>query len=224
MKQSLLLLAIGALLVGGAFAQNYPPAQQAPPAQAYPQAQSYPPAPVYNGPVMEIPAGTQLQIRTNEAINATKQDIGRGFSAEIASDVAGPNGQILIPRGTPAELTVAQINSTGPLGVGSNQVALAMQSLNLNGRTYMLQSNTTTTQGNNNGIGINKRTAIMTGGGAVLGTIIGAAVGGGKGAAIGAAIGAGGGATAQVLTKGDQVKVPAESLLTFRLDQPVTLQ
>jgi hypothetical protein len=64
----------------------------------------------------------------------------------------------------------------------------------------------------------------MVGGGAVLGTLIGAIAGGGKGAAIGAAVGAAGGATAQVLTRGEEIRVPAESVLTFRLDQPWRLE
>jgi outer membrane lipoprotein SlyB len=63
----------------------------------------------------------------------------------------------------------------------------------------------------------------MVGGGAVIGTIIGAIVGHGKGAAIGAAVGAAGGAGAQVLTKGKQVIIPAETVLQFNLDQAVTL-
>jgi outer membrane lipoprotein SlyB len=74
------------------------------------------------------------------------------------------------------------------------------------------------------GVGANQKTAIMVGGGAALGTLIGAMVGGGKGAAIGAAIGAGAGVGTEVLTKGKQVRVPAETLLSFRLDQDLRLQ
>lgn len=74
------------------------------------------------------------------------------------------------------------------------------------------------------GPGANRRTAKWVGGGAALGTLIGAIAGGGKGAAIGAAVGAAGGATTQVLTKGSEVKVPAETMLTFQLDQPLRLE
>jgi hypothetical protein len=49
-------------------------------------------------------------------------------------------------------------------------------------------------------------------------------VGGGKGAAIGAAVGAAGGAGIEVLTKGRQVRVPAETVLNFRLDNDLRLQ
>src|SRR5207249_3763331 len=69
--------------------------------------------------------------------------------------------------------------------------------------------------------GTNKRTGEYVGGGALLGAIIGAIAGGGKGAAIGAAGGAAAGAGAQVLTRGSRVNIPAESLLTFQLTQPV---
>jgi outer membrane lipoprotein SlyB len=62
------------------------------------------------------------------------------------------------------------------------------------------------------------------GGGAAVGTLIGAIVGGGKGAAIGAAVGAGAGLGTEVLTKGKQVRVPAETLLSFKLDQDLRLQ
>ena len=65
---------------------------------------------------------------------------------------------------------------------------------------------------------------VSVGGGAALGTLIGAIAGGGKGAAIGAAIGAGTGLGTEVLTKGKQVRVPAETLLNFKIDQDVRLQ
>jgi hypothetical protein len=80
------------------------------------------------------------------------------------------------------------------------------------------------TQKGDNGLGANKRTAEYIGGGALLGTVIGAVAGGGKGAAIGAAVGGAGGAATQVLTKGKEVKVPAESVLTFQLDKAMRLQ
>ncbi len=229
------LAAACALLIGAAAAQQYPAQnqqnQQYPPQYQYPAPDQQYPAqnqqyPTYsnNGPYAAntIPAGTQLQIRTDENITADSQSAGRTYSAEIASDVMGPNGQVMIPRGSPAQLTVQSVGS-GTMGVGSNQVALALQSVNVNGRTYNVISNTTSQSGNR-GIGANKRTAEMTGGGALLGTVIGAVAGGGKGALIGAVVGGAGGAAAQVLTRGKEVKVPAESMLTFRLDQPLMLQ
>src|SRR5438128_2121253 len=67
----------------------------------------------------------------------------------------------------------------------------------------------------------NRRTGKFVGGGAVPGTIIGVIAGGGKGAAIGAASGAVAGAGTQTLTPGKSVRVPAESVLMFRLERPL---
>jgi hypothetical protein len=228
MRKRLLFLAVGVLfavtmLNAQTTTPTYPPSQGgvSQPAQAAQPAQpmANPAAPASG---TQIPAGTQLQIRTNQAITATQADVGQQYSAEIADNVLDANGNIIVPKGSQAELTVAKVGTT-TAGVGSNQVALALQSINVGGRTYQVTSNQVTQSGNR-GIGANKRTAEMTGGGALLGTVIGAIAGGGKGAAIGAAVGGAGGAAAQVATRGNQVKVPAETLLTFKLDQPVALQ
>jgi len=72
------------------------------------------------------------------------------------------------------------------------------------------------------GKGRGTQSAERIGGGAVLGTIIGAIAGGGKGAVIGGAVGAGAGTTVQVMTHGEQVRIPSETLLEFKLEQDVT--
>ena len=69
-----------------------------------------------------------------------------------------------------------------------------------------------------NHLGRNDETAEFVGTGALLGTIVGALTGGGKGAAIGAAAGAAG-----VLTRGRFVRIPAGTLLTFRLERGLTI-
>ena len=211
MRYVLALIAALALCIGAAAQDQSQLPQTVPPGNETVNAQ--------NG---VLPAGTQLTIRTNEDITATADESGRTYSAEIAKDVMNNNGQVMIPRGSPAALTVQSVKA-GNMGTGNMDAALALQSITVNGRTYNLTTNTQNASGNR-GIGANKRTAEMTGGGALLGTVLGAVIGGGKGAAIGAIAGAGAGATAQVVTRGKQVKVPAESVLTFKLDQPVTLQ
>ena len=168
-----------------------------------------------------LPAGTQLYIRTNDQISADSQSSGQTFQAEVANNVVDQNGNMIIPLGSPAMLTVQKV-SQGTMGVGNNQVELGLQSISVNGVTYSVLSNTQTESGNR-GIGANKRTAEMTGGGAVLGAVIGAIAGGAKGAVLGGVLGAGAGGAAQVLTRGKQVNVPAESLLQFQLNQPLSL-
>ena len=105
--------------------------------------------------------------------------------------------------------------------VSKHKMLLDLQAIVIGGQRYHVLSDRATVEGTNkSGLGANKRTAKFVGGGALGGSVIGAIAGGGAGAAIGAVAGGAGGATAQVLTKGKSVQVPAESLVTFRLTHP----
>jgi hypothetical protein len=165
-----------------------------------------------------IPAGTSLVIRTNEAIQT--QQAGQTFSAQLGEDVQNQSGEILAPKGSPAELVVAQASSGGT--VGTPELQLALRSITVNGKKYSVSTETSAQRGEE-GLGQNRRTAEMVGGGAALGTLLGAIAGGAKGAVIGAIGGAAGGAAVQVLTRGKEVSVPAETLLTFRTEAPLRL-
>jgi hypothetical protein len=167
-----------------------------------------------------IPSGTTLIVRTNEAISSTEGTAGRAFQAEIAQDIVDQNGNILVRRGSSAELAVTQADNGGR--VGTANMELVLRSITVEGRRHVVETAGTEMRGNA-GLGANRRTATMVGGGAVLGTLLGAVIGGGAGAAAGAAVGAAGGATAQVMTRGSEVRVPAETVLTFRLDEPLRL-
>ncbi len=216
----LFVVACLALATAGLSAQNYPEAPQSYPQNNYPQQypQAYPGN--YQGPM--IPSGSSVTIRTNEAITSQNAQVGQQFPVTIAQNVMDANGNVLIPAGSPA--TVAVVN-TGKSVLGGNEMALALRSINFNGRSYTVNTNSARqSTGSAAGIGANKRTAEYVGGGALLGTLVGAVAGGGKGAAIGAILGGGAGAGAQVLTRGKSLNVPAESVLTFKTDQPIYLQ
>lgn len=185
--------------------------------------QSAPSGPVVtqNAAPGEIPSGTELAIRTNESINTKVGDSsGRTYDAEITREVQDSSGRVLIPKGSPATLMVLSSNEGGTTGTDS--LELALRSVTVNGQTYNVSTGSVEQRGKE-GLGGNQRTATMVGGGAVLGTLIGAVTGGAKGAVIGAVAGAGAGAAAQVLTRGKEVNVPAESVLTFRLSNSINL-
>ena len=165
-----------------------------------------------------IPAGTTVAVRANQTISSS--EAGKTFSAEVAQDITNQSGQLLVPKGSPAELVILETSSGG--AVGTRTVELGLRSVTIGGRTHQVTTAGVTQRGNE-GLGANRRTAEMVGGGAALGTVIGAVVGGGKGAAIGAAAGAATGAAAQVYTRGKEVNVPAETVVSFRLDQPLQL-
>src|SRR5215831_18589549 len=159
-----------------------------------------------------IDAGTKITVRTNESIRVNNDD-GRVYSGIVAQDVPDRNGNIAIPHGSNVELVVRRISR--------NEVTLDVDSVMINAERYGVEGEDLVGSQNRSGIGANQRTGEYVGGGAILGAIIGAIAGGGKGEAIGAASGAAAGAGVQVLTRGRNVDVPSESLLTFRLEQPL---
>jgi hypothetical protein len=169
----------------------------------------------YNRGDLTIPAGADISVRTNEAIDSRDPSESRSYTAQLDRDVVDAAGNVAIPRGADAALVVRNM--------GDNNVALDLQSVTFNGQRFVVNTQALGQSGNRQGLGQNKRTGEFVGGGAVLGTLLGAIAGGGKGAAIGALAGGAAGAGAQVLTKGDHVRVPAETVLNFRLESPVDL-
>jgi hypothetical protein len=166
---------------------------------------------------LEAPAGTELVVRTVETIDSRNVGADQTFSALVEEAVTNATGRVIVPEKSSVQLIIRQLPSGG--ATGSSELVLDVQSITVDGRRYLV-STTDLTRGSDTGIGKNKRTAGTIGGGAALGTIIGTMAGGGKGAATGLE----GAAGAQVLTRGRDVRVPAETVLKFRLDKPVTLQ
>jgi len=168
--------------------------------------------------VNPIPAGTTLQVRTTEPIDTQSMD-GRIFTGTIENDVRDTQGRMAIPRGATAELVVRRD--------ADDDLVLDLDSVTVNGRRYGVDATGNRVGGGidikNSGIGANKETARNVGGGALLGAILGAVIGGGDGAAAGAAAGAAVGAGAQILTKGRRVNVPAETLLSYKLQSDMNL-
>jgi outer membrane lipoprotein SlyB len=180
---------------------------------------STPPGATDNAKV--IPDDTDIMIRTDENIDSESSSTGQLYSATVSQEVYDGANSVAIPRGTPAKLLIRNITTGG--AVHSPELVLDLFSIDVNGKEYRVVSSDVDVS-NRKGVGGNRRTAQFVGGGTGLGALLGAVLGGGKGAAIGAATGAGGGLIAQVFTRGKQVKIPAESLLTFRLDRTLVLR
>lgn len=168
-----------------------------------------------------VPDGTKVAVRTEDTIDSAKAAEGQTYAAEVADDVLDADGNVVIPRGSNAQIVIRSASKGGKIR-GASDLVLDLQSISVEGQEYTV-STVDLQQKGREGVGKNKRTAEMTGGGAALGAIIGAIAGGGKGAAIGAGAGAGGGALTQVLTKGGSIKVPSETVLTFQLDKAVKI-
>jgi hypothetical protein len=197
------------------------PAAPAPAAAPLPEAPSpapaAPPAPASVGGDVNVPAGQSLLIRMIDGVDSSKNHVGDVFHASLENDLILGN-TVVARKGTDVYGRLANSQKSGTF-TGKSELQLELSRIVIDGKDYPVVSSDYTLQGKGQG----SSTAKKVGGIAAAGAIIGAIAGGGKGAAIGAAAGGATGAGVQVLTKGEQVKIPSETLLEFRLQQPVTV-
>jgi hypothetical protein len=148
-------------------------------------------------------------------VDSERDQVGKTFRASLDEPLVA-SGEVAIPRGADATIRLADDKESGKL-TGRTELTLNLVSLVVNGRTVDVGAGEVTESSDSR----TGKTAKVVGGTAALGAIIGAIAGGGKGAAIGGLSGAGAGAAVQVLTKGQKVKIPAETRLQFTLRQPI---
>ncbi len=188
---------------------------QAPEARSQPPVRQVPPQPA--GPTVTFPAETRITIRTTSAIDTERNRVGDYFTATLEDPIT-MGSQVILPRDAEVKGRITQAKESGHL-TGRNELALELTEVVANGRSYTLKTGEYLEVGSSRG----KRTAATVGGVSALGAVIGAIAGGGKGAAIGAVAGAAAGTGVQLITKGETLKVPAETLLEFKLQAPLTV-
>ena len=193
---------------------NYPAQPQGQPNYAQqPPAAPEPP----HGPVT-LAQGTLLKVRSSEPLDGKKAKIGTPVEFTVVRDVYA-GGVLAVPRGATIRGEVIDAKQAGALG-GRAELALKIDNLDLGGQSYALDSTPFEVKSPNKA----GRTAGSAIGGALFGALIGGAVGGGGGAAIGAAAGGVGGTAASAASPGPRVWIPAEALMDFHLNAPVTVQ
>ena len=175
-----------------------------------------PPPPVQRSEV-ELPAGTNLVVRMIDAVDSETARVGQSFAAALDQPVM-LNGETVIPRGADVTVKLVDAKESGKL-TGRAELALSLMSVRVNGRMADINTQTVNRESSSRG----EKTAKVAGGTAAVGAVIGAIAGGGKGAAIGAGAGAAAGAGSQVITRGQTVRIPSETRLTFVLDNNVRL-
>ncbi|MGA3325929.1 MAG: BON domain-containing protein [Terriglobia bacterium] len=184
------------------------PADPAPPPPAPPPA----PKPQEH---IEIPAGTVVTIRMIDNIDSSRNRPGEEFMASLDSPIV-VGDRVVVSRGADARVRLVDAQSAGHIS-GQSELQLELIAVTINGVSYATKSGYYEQHGGSRGT----RTAETVGGGAILGALIGGILGRGKGAAIGSVAGAGAGTAVEVSTKGQQVKVPAETKLDFTLKDPI---
>jgi len=164
-----------------------------------------------------VPANTIVTVRTIDSIDSKTNHAGEVFKASLDAPIV-VDDKVIVPAGSDAYVKLAEAKSAGHM-TGRSELGLELASITFQGKTFNVVSSDVKQSGTSRG----KQTAERVGGGAALGAIIGAIAGGGKGAAIGAAVGGGAGTGAQILTHGQQVKIPSETRLDFTLQQPLDI-
>jgi hypothetical protein len=207
---------IVALTFTGRFAGGPPAVAPSPMAPTAPPPMAAAPAAEY-GESVTIPAGQSLLVRMIDGVDSSKNHVGDVFHASLETDLM-VNNTIVARKGSDVYGRLAEAKEAGHMS-GSSELQLELTRLVIDGKDHPIVSSDYSLKGKGRG----SDTAKKVGGGAVAGAIIGAIAGGGKGAAIGAGVGSAAGAGVQVFTRGQQVKVPSETLLEFRLQQPATV-
>jgi hypothetical protein len=164
-----------------------------------------------------IPAGTRITVRTIDAIDSTQNKVGDRFEASLEEPLL-VDGNEIVSRDAGVSGRLAESKESGTF-TGRSQLRLELTAFVVNGQTVPIVTGDYELTGKSRGASTARRTV----GGAAVGSIIGALAGGGKGAAIGAGVGAGAGAGSETISKGDQVKVPSETLIEFTLQQDVSI-
>jgi hypothetical protein len=176
-------------------------------------------APASGAPkTITIPAGTHLLVRMIDGVDSSKNKVGDRFHASLEDNLAVNNDVVVAPKGADVYGRLSEAKSAGSIS-GSSQLRLELTGIRINGQIQTITTSDYDVSGKSRGI----QSAERIGGAAAVGAVIGAIAGGGKGAAIGAGVGAGAGTGVQVLTKGEQVRVPSETVLDFTLDQAITV-
>ncbi|MCL4524565.1 MAG: hypothetical protein M1453_10445 [Acidobacteria bacterium] len=165
-----------------------------------------------------VPAGTEIVIVLDQSISSAQANSGDPFDASVAEPVV-IGGKTVIPKGAHVQGTVVEARASGRLK-GVARLRLALSAVEIAGKSYDLQTTSLTRSGQNH----DKRNWTLIGGGTGAGAAIGAIAGGGKGAAIGAAVGAGAGTATAAATGKKDIVLPAESQLSFKLSQPVSIE
>src|SRR5271165_6957726 len=164
-----------------------------------------------------IPVGTVISVRTLDVIDSTEKQAGDPFQASLAEPLV-VDGKVIVAKDADVYGRLIEAKHSGTF-TGRSQLRLELTGIVVNGQTVRLVTEEYDMTGKSRGASTAKRTIT----GAAVGSIIGAAAGGGEGAAIGAGVGAAAGAGSETITKGDQVRVPSETLLDFTLQQDLSV-
>lgn len=163
----------------------------------------------------QIPAGTNIRVRLQTALDTRTNRVGDRFTA-VLDDPIVSGDRIILPKGTLFDGHVTRSKDSGRFK-GRALLAVKLDSFSENGQTYLIRSTSSARTSHK------KHGLAWIGGGSAGGAAIGALAGGGTGALIGAGAGAAAGTAGSAITGKRHVHLAAEYPLRFSLADPVTL-
>jgi len=175
-------------------------------------------APISSAPLPSVVlrAGTALRVRLDQEIDTRRNRAGDRFTAALAEPVVSGD-RVVVPQGTAFSGHITEAKASGRFK-GRAVLALSLDSFELDGRQYAIQSVTSRASR-----GHKKHNWLWIGGTSGGGAIIGAAVAGGPAALMGLGAGAAAGTVGAAITGKRQVRIPVESGVTFSLRDDVDL-
>ncbi|HEV8383615.1 MAG TPA: hypothetical protein VGQ11_02000 [Candidatus Acidoferrales bacterium] len=175
------------------------------------------PAPVAQSDRIIVPAGTLITVRMIDGVDSATNKPGDTFRASLETELS-VDGALAVPRNSDVRGRLVEAKEAGKIS-GKSELRLELTDVMVNGVWVSISTGDYDVTGKSRG----KDSATKIGGGAVVGAVVGAIAGGGKGAAIGSVVGAGAGTAIQIFTKGEQVKVPSETVLDFTLEKELVV-
>jgi hypothetical protein len=169
--------------------------------------------------VLVVPAETVISVVLDQAVGSKISTPGQAFSATVRTPIESEDGRVAIPKGARASGIVKDAKPAGRFKGGAI-LSLTLTSVTVGNEDYNIRTTSPTETSKGKG----KRTAEMVGGGGAGGALIGGLAGGGKGALIGGLIGAAAGTGGAGLTGNRDIKLAAETPLTFKLVEPLEIK
>jgi hypothetical protein len=168
-------------------------------------------------PATELPAGTSVVVRLIDPIDSQRDQVGQVFRATLDQPLA-INTAVVASRGSDAVVELINAQQAGRI-TGRTELSVTLKSVTIRNHIYPAKAEAVMKASGSQG----RRSATLIGAGTGIGALAGALAGGGRGAAIGGGSGAAGGALAQVVLHGSQVRIPTETRLQFNLTSPLTV-
>ncbi|MEO8451303.1 MAG: glycine zipper 2TM domain-containing protein [Gemmatimonadota bacterium] len=199
-----------------------PAPRPAPPPPPAPRPAPPPAAPRVHTGTLAI--GSQVSATLNQTLTSRSNKAGEVVMMTVASDVKDSKGRVVIPSGSPVELTITEIEPAKSSSAADGKLTLAVSAVTVRGQRYALAADVTSLTHTLKGRGVTageaEKVAVGTAAGAILGRVIG---GNKKGTIIGGVIGAAGGTVVAAKTASRDVVVTAGDTVGITLTGPLTV-